>query len=103
MHATGATYWLQSVGYSSAIIACAGTLLCDLPYSAVLCCATLCHVQVASSKSELMQLLRNMAVGLMPELLRAADGPPPEAHDFLIRGGWHWGFWSAWALLNPVR
>ncbi len=55
------------------------------------CCAVLrCHVswcvQVASSKSELMQLLRNMAVGLMPEVLRVADGPPPEPHDFLIRG-----------------
>jgi len=49
----------------------------------LLCCAV---VQVASSRSELMLLLRNMAVGLVPEVLRAADGPPPEAHDFLIRG-----------------
>jgi hypothetical protein len=34
-----------------------------------------------------MLLLRNMAVGLVPEVLRVADGPPPEAHEFLIRGG----------------
>jgi small ligand-binding sensory domain FIST len=27
-----------------------------------------------------------MALGLMPETLRAADGPQPEAQDFLIRG-----------------
>lgn len=33
-------------------------------------------------------MLRNMALGLMPDLLRVADGPPPEAHDFLIRGEW---------------
>jgi hypothetical protein len=52
----------------------------------MLCCALYC-VQVASSKQELMLLLRNMAVGIMPEVLRVADGPPPEAHDFLIRGG----------------
>lgn len=33
-----------------------------------------------------MTLLRNMALGVMPDVLRAADGPPLEAHDFLIRG-----------------
>jgi hypothetical protein len=48
--------------------------------------ALLYAAQVASSRSELMQMLRNMALGLMPDLLRVADGPPPEAHDFLIRG-----------------
>jgi hypothetical protein len=33
-----------------------------------------------------MTLLRNMALGVMPDVLRASDGPPLEAHDFLIRG-----------------
>jgi small ligand-binding sensory domain FIST len=42
--------------------------------------------QAATSKQELLQLLSNMALGLMPETLRAADGPQPEAQDFLIRG-----------------
>ncbi|KAF6260236.1 hypothetical protein COO60DRAFT_1637771 [Scenedesmus sp. NREL 46B-D3] len=42
--------------------------------------------QAATSRQELLQLLSNMALGLMPEMLRAADGPPPEAQDFLIRG-----------------
>jgi hypothetical protein len=44
-------------------------------------------VQVAISRTELMQMLRNMALGVMPDVLRVADGPAPEAHDFLIRGG----------------
>jgi hypothetical protein len=52
--------------------------------------ALLCAAQVASSRSELLQMLRNMALGLMPDLLRMAGGPPPEAHDFLIRGEGGW-------------
>lgn len=37
-----------------------------------------------------MQMLRNMALGVLPDVLRVADGPAPEAHDFLIRGGCSW-------------
>jgi hypothetical protein len=48
--------------------------------------ALLLLLQAATSKQELLQLLSNMALGLMPETLRAADGPQPEAQDFLIRG-----------------
>lgn len=42
--------------------------------------------QVASSRAELLALLRNMALGLMPEVLRVPGGAPPAAHEFLIRG-----------------
>jgi hypothetical protein len=48
--------------------------------------AQLLLLQAATSKQELLQLLSNIALGLMPETLRAADGPQPEAQDFLIRG-----------------
>ena len=42
--------------------------------------------QVAKNKAELLELLRNMALGLMPETLRSPDAPQPEPQDFLIRG-----------------
>lgn len=48
--------------------------------------AAACSLQAASSRSELLLLLRNIALGLMPETLRPADEQPLEPQDFLIRG-----------------
>lgn len=56
--------------------------------TAVCCAVPRRAAQVASSRTELMQMLRNMALGVLPDVLRVADSPAPEAHDFLIRGGW---------------
>lgn len=49
-------------------------------------CLPAVSCQAATSRAELLQLLQNMALGLVPEVLRAADGPQPEPQDFLIRG-----------------
>lgn len=37
-------------------------------------------------------MLRRMALGLMPDVMRVADGPLPEAHVYLIRGMLLYGF-----------